>query len=99
MWFPTMFFKIQIVNLESTIKNVKAMNWNNIARRISEDYQIQLVRGICANSRKIAIETIADEFPNIPRIRIAATVDRCLSRNEQPISTPVFLSYVQSVLK
>jgi hypothetical protein len=57
------------------------------------------MRGICTNSRKTAIETISDEFPEIPRIRIAATVDKCLLRNEQPVATTVFLTFVQSFLK
>jgi hypothetical protein len=75
------------------------MKWNNVSKKFSQDYDIQLMRGICSNSRKTAIETISEEFPEIPRIRIAATVDRCLLRNEQPVATTVFLSFIQSILK
>ena len=74
------------------------MRWNNVSKKFSEDYDIQLMRGICTNSRKTAITTISEEFPEISRTRIAATVDRCLLKKEQPVATATFLNFMQSIL-
>jgi hypothetical protein len=45
--------------------------------------------------RKFIIQIIAEEFPDFPRIRIAATVDRCLKIFPAPIERQKLLHFVQ----
>jgi hypothetical protein len=45
--------------------------------------------------RKFIIQIIAEEFPDFPRIRIAATVDRCLKIFPAPVERQKLLHFVQ----
>jgi hypothetical protein len=45
--------------------------------------------------RKFIIQIIAEEFPDFPRIRIAATVDRCLKIFPAPVERHKLLHFVQ----
>ncbi len=75
------------------------MSWNRIENKCKEAYDIQLANGLKTASRKFVIQTIADEFPDYPRLRIAATVDRCFELEQQPIETHKFLTFMQSFLR
>ena len=44
---------------------------------------------------KFIIQIIAEEFPDFPRIRIAATVDRCLKIFPAPVERQKLLHFVQ----
>ncbi|MGL2966317.1 hypothetical protein [Flavobacterium sp. XGLA_31] len=75
------------------------MSWNNVENKCKEMYQIQLANGVRQPDRRFVIQAIAEEFPQYPRLRIAATVDRCLAMEEQPIETRRFLGFMQSFLR
>jgi hypothetical protein len=45
--------------------------------------------------RKFIIQIIAEEFPDLPRIRIAATVDRCLKIFPAPVERQKLLHFMQ----
>jgi hypothetical protein len=44
---------------------------------------------------KFIIQIIAEEFPDLPRIRIAATVDRCLKIFPAPVERQKLLHFMQ----
>lgn len=75
------------------------MNWKNVENNCKAIYEYQFINGAKATERKILIQVIAEEFPELPRIRIAYAVDRCFTSVAAPMSPTTFLTYVQSYLK
>ena len=74
------------------------MGWINVENNCKLLYQYQFIDGSKPNERKILIKIIADEFPELPRIRIAYAVDRCIKESSSPINPNAFLSFVQRYL-
>ncbi len=72
------------------------MEWNKITQKCREVYQIDAVTPGNPTKRKLIIRAIADEFPQLPHVRIAATVDRCIQQNSDPMTTKDFISCLQS---
>jgi hypothetical protein len=78
---------------------MSSMKWNKVTEKCLEVYQIDLSHGITPRYRKQIIEVIADEFQKIPRIRIAAVVDRSIQREEKPNNIKNLLTIIQSQLR
>ena len=47
------------------------MKWNNVENNCKALYEYQFINGSKPKERKILIQVIADEFPELPRVRIA----------------------------
>ena len=75
------------------------MCWNTVENNCKAIYQYQFINGNKPTERKILIQIIADGFPELPRVRIAYAVDRCISTIPAPMSTTTFLTFVQSYLR
>lgn len=75
------------------------MKWNKVAEKCIEVYQIDISHGVTRGYRKQIIEAIADEFQKIPRVRIAAMVDRSIQREEPPNNIKNLLTIIQSQLR
>ncbi|WP_293890900.1 hypothetical protein [Flavobacterium sp.] len=75
------------------------MKWNKVENNCKALYEYQLINGSKPTERKILIKVIADEFPELPRMRIAYAVDRCINSVAAPMSPTTFLTFVQSYLK
>lgn len=71
------------------------MSWTNVTHRCTQEYQIDLTQGITPTSRKQIIEAIATEFYNIPRVRIAAHVDRSIQKETFPSHIKNLLTCIQ----
>ena len=75
------------------------MSWTNVTHRCTQEYQIDLTQGITPTSRKQIIEAISDEFYNIPRIRIAAHVDKGIKHETFPSHIKNLLTSIQSTMR
>ncbi len=75
------------------------MKWNNVEINCKALYEYQFINGNRPTERKVLIQVIADEFPELPRVRIAYAVDRCITTVAAPMKPSTFLTFVQSYLK
>lgn len=75
------------------------MKWNNVENQCKAMYEYKFINGSKPIERRILIQVIADEFPELPRMRIAYAVDRCINTVAAPMSPTTFLTFVQSYLK
>jgi len=75
------------------------MKWNKVTLRCMYEYQIDLTHGITPVNRKQIIEAISDEFHKIPRVRIAAHVDRSIQKETFPSHIKKLLSCIQYSLR
>ncbi len=75
------------------------MKWNNVENQCKAMYEYQFINGSKPTERKILIQIIANEFPELPRMRIAYAVDRCINSIAEPMSPTTFLTFVQSYLR
>ena len=75
------------------------MRWNNVENNCKSLYEYQFINGTKPTERKILIKVIADEFPELPRMRIAYAVDKCITTIAAPMSTNTFLTFVQGFLR
>jgi len=74
------------------------MSWN----KIETEYKIRYGEYFSTPQpvvRKFIIHTIAEEFPNFPRVRIAAVVDHCFKIYQEPISRRTLVNFLQSSLR
>ena len=74
------------------------MSWNNVENNCKAIYEYQFIKAKIPTERKMLIHIIATEFPEIPRIRIAYAVDRCISEIPEPMTPSTFLTFVQNYL-
>lgn len=77
-------------------QNNKIMCWNNVDTRLRIVYGDQFAKSLNPLERKFIIGTIAEEFPQFSRLKIAAIVDQCININTMPISLGAFLIFIQS---
>ena len=75
------------------------MNWNVVEQNCKAIYLTQLINGKDPMERKMMIHLIAEEFPEVPRMRIAFAVDRCITSHQGLISPNAFLTFVQGYLR
>ena len=75
------------------------MCWNNVDTQFRIMYGDQFSKSLKPLERRFIICTIAEEFPQVPRIRIAVAVDLCCKMNKAPITREAFLTFVQSSLR
>ena len=75
------------------------MSWNKVENNCKAIYEYQLINGSKPKERRLLIQVIAEEFPELPRVRIAYAVDRCISTIAAPMLPKTFLTFVQSYLK
>lgn len=75
------------------------MKWNNVENQCKAMYEYKFINGSKPIERRILIQVIADEFPELPRMRIAHAVDKCINTVAAPMSPNTFLTFVQSYLR
>jgi hypothetical protein len=71
------------------------MSWTNVESQCKIVYDTPYINIEKPLDRKFIIQIIAEEFPDFPRIRIAATVDRCLKIFPAPVERQKLLHFVQ----
>ena len=74
------------------------MSWNNVENNCKSIYEYHFIKAKIPIERKMLIHIIATEFPEIPRIRIAYAVDRCISEIPEPMTPRTFLTFVKRYL-
>ena len=74
------------------------MCWNKVENNCKSIYDFHFINAKKPTERKMLIHIIAREFPEIPRIRIAFAVDRCISNMPEPITPRVFVTFVKGYL-
>ena len=74
------------------------MCWNKVEQQCKAIYESEFISVANPIERKYIISLISDEFPEISRIRIAATVDRGTKHFQNPINRNAFLRFVQNSL-
>lgn len=75
------------------------MSWNNVDNQCKIMYGDQFANNPKPVERKFIISTIAEEFPQYPRVRIAVAVDQCFKINTTPINRRTVLTFLQSSLR
>lgn len=75
------------------------MCWNNVETQCKMVYDTPFINAQKPLDRKFIIHIISEEFPDFPRIRIAATVDRCLKIFPAPVERQKLLSFMQTNLR
>ncbi len=71
------------------------MCWINVETQCKMVYDKPFINAEKPLDRKFIIQIISEEFPDFPRIRIAATVDRCLKIFPAPVERQKLLRFVQ----
>ena len=74
------------------------MSWENVHYKHLERYESNFIVFKEPLERKFLIRIIAEEFPDLSRMRIAAIVDQCVRVLPSPILRVSFLSMVQGYL-
>jgi hypothetical protein len=74
------------------------MCWKKIEEYIKIFNETEYISIVNPAERKFVIHAIAEEFPEIPRVRIAATVDRGIKHFEKPIKRNAFIRFMQTSL-
>ena len=74
------------------------MCWKKVEENCKAVYESEFISVEKPLERKYIISLISEEFPEIPRIRIAATVDRGVKHFQIPINRNAFLRFVQNSL-
>lgn len=75
------------------------MSWNKVENNCRAIFEYQFINGKKPKERRVLIQVIANEFPELPRVRIAYAVDRCITTVASPMSPATFLTFVQSYLR
>ncbi|HPW98410.1 MAG TPA: hypothetical protein PK218_07610 [Flavobacterium sp.] len=75
------------------------MCWNTLRNNCSQLIDSYLFKESKPLNRKLLIQLTADEFPEIPRLRIAFAVDKYLESQPQPITSSGFVHYMQHYLR
>jgi len=73
----------------------KVMCWKSLENKCKQIYNTQFINVSDLAERKLIISLIADEFPDVPRLRIIHAVDKCISASEQRVAPVAFLNKVQ----
>lgn len=75
------------------------MCWKNLENKCKQIYHTQFINAADAVERKMIINLISDEFPDVPRLRIIHAVDKCISASEQRVAPVKFLNRVQNYMR
>ncbi|WP_291129319.1 hypothetical protein [Flavobacterium sp. UBA7682] len=75
------------------------MCWNKVESQCKMVYSTPFINAEKPLDRKFIIQIIAEEFPDFPRVRIAATVDSCFKLFPTPVSRQKLLHFVQMNLR
>ncbi|PZO29611.1 MAG: hypothetical protein DCF13_05735 [Flavobacteriaceae bacterium] len=71
------------------------MCWKSLENKCKQIYNTQFINVSDLAERKLIISLIADEFPDVPRLRIIHAVDKCISASEHRVPPVAFLNKVQ----
>jgi hypothetical protein len=74
------------------------MKWNNVENNCKALYEYQYINAARPAERKMLIQVIAKEFPDLTRMRIAHAVDRCIAAINAPMTPVTFVTFVQRYL-
>ena len=75
------------------------MCWKNLKKKCKQVYHTQFINAADAVERRMIINLISDEFPDVPRLRIIHAVDKCISASEQRVAPVEFLYRVQNYMR
>lgn len=75
------------------------MCWTNIENQCKMVYEKPFINADKPLDRKFIIQIISEEFPDFPRVRIAASVDRCLKIFPAPVQRKTLLHFVQMSMR
>lgn len=75
------------------------MCWTNIENQCKIIYEKPFINVEKPHERRFIIQIIAEEFPDFPRVRIAAAVDRCFKIFPAPVARKTLLQFVQSSMR
>lgn len=74
------------------------MCWNKVENNCKAIYEYHFIKATIPTERKMLIHIIANEFPEIPRIRIAYAVDRCINEITEHLTPNIFVTFVKGYL-
>ena len=75
------------------------MCWTKVESQCKMVYDTPFINPEKPTDRKFIIHIISEEFPDFPRVRIAATVDRCLKIFPAPVERQKLLHFVQTNMR
>ena len=75
------------------------MCWNNVENNCKAIYEYHFINAKIPTERKLLIHVIANEFPDLPRMRIAFAVDRCIASITEPMTANTFVHFVKGYLR
>ena len=75
------------------------MCWKNLKKKCKQVYHTQFINAADAVERRMIINLISDEFPDVPRLRIIHAVDKCISASEQRVAPVEFLNLVKNYMR
>ena len=75
------------------------MCWTKVESQCKMVYDTLFINVEKPLDRKFIIHIISEEFPDFPRVRIAATVDRCLKIFPAPVERQKLLHFVQMSMR
>jgi len=75
------------------------MCWTKVESQCKMVYDTPFINVEKPLDRKFIIHIISEEFPDFPRVRIAATVDRCLKIFPAPVERQKLLHFVQMSMR
>ena len=81
------------------MKYLEIMCWQNLKNNCKELIETRYITGRNKFDRKLLIELIADEYPEISRCRITNAVDIYLKTMNTPITSYNFVHFVQGYLR
>jgi len=74
------------------------MCWKKVEQYCKGFEESEFISIAKPEERKFIIQVIAEEYPEIPRIRIAATLDRGVKHFQTPINRNAFIRFMQTSL-
>lgn len=77
----------------------KVMCWKSLENKCKQIYHTQFINVSDLAERKMIIRLIADEFPEVPRLKICHAVDKTIGNVEKRVSPIEFMNRVQGYLR
>lgn len=75
------------------------MCWKTLEMKCKQIYHTQFINVTDLAERKMIIKLIAEEFPDVPRLRIIHAVDKCIHASEHRVPPIAFLNKVQGYMR
>lgn len=75
------------------------MCWKTLEMKCKQIYHTQYINVSDLAERKMIIKLIAEEFPDVPRLKICHAVDKTISNVEQRVPPLEFINRVQLYMR